>query len=220
MLFFSDMGEAFRGGGEFSLRVEREPEVETKERLDDLNRLLARLVETGGDLPSDVKRGLRGQIQGLLQVLGLKSLKDYAGWAELYQRLYEPLLNLPAPKNYPSEDEFKEDLHTIFRERHMEGLPRVPRRPRATQVAQFARASWEELNSRGGVGAVDYLYELGKVMSSEAAYTTIFGESDLIEVGERWSVENGRHRALTLRALGSGFVRDSGMDRWVLVQRE
>lgn len=214
------MGEGFRGGGEAFSRIEREPQIETKERLDALNRLLARLVETGGDLPSDIKRGLRAQIRGLLHLLGLKSLEDYDGWAELYQRLHEPLLHLPEPENYPTKDECKARLQELYRAPQPEALPPVPTRPRATHMALFAQADWSEITGRGGVGAVDYIFELGKVMSSEFAYRTLFEFNDQIGIGEQWSVENGRPRATTLRVLGVKFVNDQGMDRWVTAMRE
>ena len=220
MLFFPDMEKGFHGEGESLGHEQQESDVELKERLEELNRLLARLCETGGELPSYVKQGLRSQIQGLVHILGMKSLEDYAGWAKLYRRLYEPLLNLPEPKNYPTIDECKARLQELYQIRHPEDLPPVPNRPRATHLSRFALADWSEINGRGGVGVVDYIFELGKMMSSESAYSTIFDETDMIEVGERWNVENGRHRALTLRVLGPEFVDEQGMDDWVMVRKE
>ena len=214
------MGERFRGGGWYSSRSERNPDVEAKEHLDAINRLLAKLIETGGDLPSDVKQGLRSQIQAHLQVLGLESLEDYVGLTAIQQRLHERSTNLPAPINYPSREDFRQSLQDVYKLRGQEDLPTVPGRPRATQIAQFGQADWTEIQGRGGIGVVDYLYNLGKVMSSQVTYTTAFDRTDPIEVANQWRVENGRHRALTLRVLGAQFVDEQSMDGWVLARRE
>lgn len=103
---------------------------------------------------------------------------------------------------------------------HGERLPGVPKRPLATDVAEHGQGDWSQLEGRGGRNAVDYLYDLGKVLSSELAYTSIFDRTDAIEIGERWRIENGRHRALTLRALGTQYVEHKGMDRYVVVRKE
>lgn len=214
------MGERYRGEWEYAERPERDSDVETKEHLDAMNRLLAKLVEQGGDLPSDVKKGLRVQIQSHLQALGLQSLEDYDGLTAIYQRLQERRTNLPTPPNYPSRDGFRDKLNEIYQARGTEQLPAVPRRLRATSVAEFGQGDWRELEGRGGVDVVDYLYNLGKVISSELAYTTTFDATDAIEVDDSWRIENGRHRALALRVLGSRFVDNQGIDRWVEVRKE
>ena len=214
------MGERFRGEARYSSRAERNPDVITKEHLDEINHLLAKLIETGGDLPSDVKQGLRAQIQAHLNDIGLQSLEDYDGLTAIYQRLYEKRTVLPLPPNYPAKEDFRVCVNEIYKAIGSESLPTVSSRLRATQVAQFSQADWSELEGRGGIGVVDYLYDLGKVMSSELAYTTTFDRTDPIKIGERWRVENGRHRALTLRVLGADYVDRKGMDRWITVRIE
>jgi hypothetical protein len=57
-------------------------------------------------------------------------------------------------------------------------------------------------------------------MSNESAYSTAFSESDAIQVGSSWRIENGRHRSLTLKCLGTTFVEKSGMDNWITVKKE
>jgi hypothetical protein len=213
LIDFPNMVEVYR-------QRETEPDVEARSHLREMNWLLAKLVETGGELPADIRQGLRAQIQAHLEALGLESLEDYAGLTAIYQRLYERSANLPTPPNYPRKDQFHERLRFLYDIRGEEPLPALPREPLVSDIAQFGQADWSEIEGRGGVGVVDYLYDLGKLMCSELAYSVAFDETDPIVVDSQWRVENGRHRALALRVLGSGFVRDRGMDAWVLVLKE
>ena len=215
------MGERFGGERWYAeaSRGEKDPDVEAQEHLDEMNRLLEKLIEQGGDLPSDIKQALRAQIQAHLAALGLESLEDYAGLTAIHQRLHERRRNLPAPTDYPDKEDFQQRLIELHAARG-EKLPGVPRRPLATDVAEHGQGDWSQLEGRGGRSAVDYLYDLGKVLSSELAYTSVFDKTDAIEVGERWRIENGRHRALTLRALGTQYVEHKGMDRYVAVRKE
>ena len=215
------MGERFRGESWYSesSRLERDPDVETQKHLDEMNKLLAKLIEQGGDLPDDIKQALRAQIQAHLAALGLESLEDYAGLTAINQRLHELRRSLPTPTDYPDKQDFQQRLIELHQSRG-EKLPGVPRRPLATDVATYGQGDWSQLEGRGGRSAVDYLYDLGKVLTSELAYTIAFDPADAIEIGERWRIENGRHRALTLRVLGTQFVEQRGMDRWVAVRRE
>ncbi len=206
------MGEVFRG--------ERDPDMEAQGHLNEINRLLARLIETGGDLPANIKQAVRGQIQAHLAALGLEGLEDYAGLAAIQQRLHERRSNIPTPVGYPDKETFGQRLATLYETRGREDLPRVPKRPLATQVAAFGQGDWSQLEGRSGKNAIDYLYDLGKVLSSELAYTAVFDPRDAIEIGKSWKIENGRHRALTLRVLGKQYVEEKGINHWVTVRRE
>jgi len=216
------MGEKFRSEGWYSEanRREKDPDVEAQEHLNEINRLLARLIETGGDLPGNIKQAIRGQIQAHLAALGLESLEDYAGLAAIQQRLHERRSNMPTPAGYPDKEAFGQRFVALHEARGHKDLPGVPRRPLATHVAAYGQGDWSQLEGRSGKNAVDYLYDLGKVLSSELACTTVFDPTDAIEIGEQWRIENGRHRALTLRVLGMQYVEGKGMNYWVAVRRE
>lgn len=203
-----------------SSQRERDPDVEAQEHLNEINRLLAKLIETGGDLPGNIKKSIRGQIHAHLSALGLKSLEDYAGLAAIQQRVHERRSNIPNPPGYPDKEDFEQRLATLHRTQVREALPGVPRDPLAIDLAQNGQGDWSQLEGRNSKRVVDYLYDLGKVISSELAYTAVFDPTDAIEVGEQWRVENGRHRALTLRVLGVQYVEEKGMNRWVAVRRE
>jgi hypothetical protein len=216
------MGERFKGEDWYSeaSKRERDPDVEAQEHLNEINRLLARLMETGGDLPGNIKQAIRGQIQAHLAALGLESMEDYAGLAAIQQRLYERRSNIPTPAGYPDKEVFGQRLVALHEARGHEDLPGVPRRPLATHVATYGQGDWSQLEGRSGKNAVEYLYDLGKVLSSELAYTAVFDSTDAIEIGELWRIENGRHRALTLRVLGTQYVEEKGINHWVTTRKE
>lgn len=216
------MGEVFRGESNYfqADRGEKDPDVEAQEHLDEIFKLLAKLIETGGDLPGDAKKVIRAQIQAHLAVLGIASLEDYAGLSAIQQGLNEKKNNLPTPPGYPNKELFGQNFIALYNERGHKNLPNVPRQPLASQAAEFSQCDWSQLEGRGGKNAVDYLYDLGKVLYSKLAYTVTFDSTDPIAIGNQWNVENGRHRALTLKILGKQYVEETGMDDWISIQRE
>lgn len=214
------MGETYHGESyeSYHRRVpEGDPDVEVKENLEKLWSVLARLIEQGGDLSAQTKQFLRAQIQSLLAALHIKSLEDYQGLSALQMRL-DVKSRLPEPAGYPSKELFKHNLIQVYREKRG-SLPHLPRQVHASEVAKYGQSDWSKLTSRGVQSGVDYLYDLGKVLASELAYTVAFNQTDALEVGSHWEIENGRHRALSLRALGPKYVSRIGMDRWVEVKR-
>ena len=200
----------------FRWSPDRDPDVEAKEKLEQLWRVLARLIEQGGDLPAQTKKLLRMQIQSILADLNIKSLEDYKGLSELQERL-QIKSRLPEPKGYPSKEDFEHHLWEVYNTQGHERSPRLPKIVQASDVATNGKSDWSQLTSRGVKSGVDYLYDLGKVLASELAYTAVFDQTDLLAVGSDWKIENGRHRALALRSLGSAYVSKMGMDRWVEV---
>jgi len=216
------MGEVFRKESWYSDRRESEGnrDIEISQHLEEMYRLLAKLIETGGDLPGDTKKAIRAQIQAHLAVLGIASLEDYAGLSTIQQRLNEKKNNLPTPPGYPNKEHFGQNLIALYNERSYKNLPNVPEQPLASQVAKFSQSDWIQLEGRGGKSAIDYLYDLGKVLYSKLAYTVTFDSTDPIAIDSQWRVENGRHRALTLKILGKQYVEETGMDDWISIQKE
>lgn len=217
------IGEGFSGGGERyrnrDERVEHNPLLETKKHLDQIQLLLAKINEQG-DLSSQQKQLLRAKLQDHLFALGLTSLNQLADFsAQLYNAINDRTKNLQPPTYYPSKREFAEKLND-FKQRKAKDLPPVWNDITILEVATYAQSDWSHLEGRGGTSIVDYSYELGKLISDEIAYTMTFEPGDEIKVGENWSIENGRHRALVLGTLGEGFIKHSIMDLWIKPQKD
>lgn len=215
------MSERF--GGEIyerAYRVERDPLFEAKKLLDEINRLMAKVVEQG-DLSSQQKQLLRAQVQTHLAALGLTDLAQLVDFtASVYQGVRERVKNPRTPSDYPHLEEFRRNYTHLLREDPRSSLPGVWRDIIASEVSQFAQYDWQSVEGRG-TDTISYHYALGRVMSDELAYTTVFDKpGDEIKITRNWLVDNGRHRALVLRTLGERYTRLSGMDMWVTAQRD
>lgn len=233
------MSERFSGEGPFERQyhAERDPDIETREHLKEIDRILAKLIETGPDLPSDVRQALRQQLQAHLAAIGLTSM-DPPILASIHMRLQDRLRNIPTPPNYPLVEAFRENVQGLLNEAldantqgrraqsimfsgsRRETTNTVPAIPVAEDIARYGQADWSSLSVRGGINLIDYLYTLGKIMSSEFVYTGVFEPHDNIRVDPNWRVDNGLYRAMTLRALGPDYVKRSGMNGWVMAHRE
>ncbi len=203
-------------------RLERgkDPEAEAEIHLQEVFTLLAHLIEKTGDLPAQTKSNIRSLIKAHLNALGVESLEDYKKLAEIYSRLDERRRTLPVPEDYPEKEDFVSVLSDLYAKGKEPVPPGVMDNVLASEIAAYGQCDWSEVKGRGGKNTADYLYDLGKVMSSEAAYGVAFGERDPIQVGKGWKIENGRHRALTLRVLGNHYVGQKGMDKWIVVKKE
>lgn len=215
------MSERFGGEGRFNearhFRAEKNPDIEARKHLTKVDILLAKLVETGAELPSDIKQRLRNQLQARLHALGLDNIDDLTSVKSyLRKRLDKPQV----PDNFPSKDKFRTKLNLTIEATPIEQLSNVYNNPLASEVAHYGQADWKSLRGRGGVELFDYLYNLAAVMSDEFIYTEIFDETDAIVVDDHWNVVNGRHRSLVLKVVGDSFVYDSGMDNWIQVEKE
>jgi hypothetical protein len=213
------MSERF---GDWGRKVDRDPDVEILEHLEIVDRLLAKLVEGSGDLPGDIKQSLRAQLQAQLDAIGVN---DFNELMIVRERLHTRKKDLPIPTDYPDKGDFQRRLEEQYARGTHKSLPVVPKYLFASDVAEHGQSDWPSVVGRGGVSTVDYLYELGKVMSSEFAYTAFpsyadTNRSDPIVIADHWQVENGRHRALTLRVLGADYVSAKGLNEWVTVRRE
>jgi hypothetical protein len=175
------------------------------------------LVEQIGDLPPQTKKSLRNQLNAFLRTLGLTSPKDLG---LVYQYLSDQTKNMLVPQKYPNKERFREQmLNVIAAVSAYEKISTVPRRPVASDLAQHARFNPLEIQRRGNVSLENYLYNLGILMSNKLVYTTVFAEDDAIEVGRGFQVENGRHRAFTLRCLGRPYVSQVRMDDYITVKK-
>ena len=215
------MGETPRGERRFERgNIERDPDFKTRARLEEFDQLLGTLVEKGVELSGQTKRDMRARVQALLIALGMKGLDDYEGFLAIHERLQQTMRHLPTTVGYPDRPIFEQRLTDLSLGSRREDLPDVLPNPLATDVATFGQCNWIQLKGRGGKDITEYLYELGKVLSSEFAYTSVFDEIDAIKIGKQWKIENGRHRAMALRALGPQYVDGRDMDRWIVVRRE
>lgn len=207
------------GGGFEGRRIEGDLDLERKHHIEAISRLLAKIIESGPELDSLFVAAKRQQLKNHLAALGLDRL-DHVAFSAIVQELDRKLIEIPTPPDYPDIETFRQNLAEVVNPKAApRALIEVPQYPKAIQVAEYAQSEWQAIKGRGEMETDRYLYELGKVMSNQSVYTTLFGESDPIAVGEGWQIENGRHRALTLKALGPLYVAQSGMDRWVEVQK-
>ena len=203
-----------RIGGE---RMESNENFEKKKFLEDLQKLLGDLIEKGIEWDPLKKQLVRKQIQAILLKLGIKSLDDVEGLMNIYHDINKTLTQIPIPKNYPDIQTFKNNFNKILEEKS-ETISSIPIFPSADKVALLAQGDWKKLRGRESKEIEEYLYDLGKVLSSEFVYTMLFDETDNIEVGENWEITNGRHRALTLKVLGPDYVRSKIINQWVKVE--
>lgn len=207
------------GGRHEGRRIEGDPDLERKRHIEAISQLLAKIIETGSELDPLFVAGKRQQLKNHLATLDLDKL-DHVTFSTIVQELDRKLIEIPAPENYPDIETFRQNLAEVVDPKTApRALIEVPPYPKAIQIAEYAQSEWQAIRGRGEMETDRYLYELGKVMSNQYVYTTLFGETDPIVVGKNWQIENGRHRALTLKALEPLYVAQSGMDRWVEVQK-
>lgn len=214
------MSERFRGGGEsfssWSAPREAEASVEMQEHHDAIMRLLAKLIEGSGGLSATAKTQLRQQIQQHLSALGLTGISQLQ---KISQKLHDAQVRPPVPADYPTKEEFETRMaRAISKSTISERAPRVPEDPFASEIAEYGRTNWREVDGRER-SLLDHIYGVGIILSNELAYRATFPESDRMLVGDNWQIDNGRHRALALRTLGSDYVARHGMDRWVKAEK-
>ena len=184
--------------------------------IEELDKLLARLVEKGPELDPHTKQALRRAVQDYLSMLRIKNGVEVIA---LRQELDMEIWYIITPLKYPHKGAFlRELLNVVLSENPMHVSGIVPANPRASDVAAYAQYDWQTIQGPDHRYTLDYLYEFGKVMHSAAAYTALFDASEPIAIGQNWRVVEGPHRALVLRVLGSNFVRKSGMDEWIRVE--
>ena len=110
------MSERFMGGGEsyfeWKSRKEQDPNIEIKEHYDEIQKLLRKLVEAGGDLPIQIKKGLRQQIQSHLAALGMSDLTQLA---QVYQHLHEAAMHPPQPAPAREKEANKDVIKKILK---------------------------------------------------------------------------------------------------------
>lgn len=200
---------------------ERDPLAEAREHIRNIDLILARLIESGHEFDPHYRQQLRMLLQQYLGLLGIRSAE------QLFERRVELNIEwereLPPPTStYPSKQDFQRRLLAVVlsdQQGSLQELPPVAQSPKAAAIAEFAQHTWASVQGRNNQYTLDYLYELGKIMSSEAAYSVLFPENDALVVARNWHIENGPHRALTLRTLGARYATRSGMNRWIIALR-
>lgn len=195
---------------------EEGPEREAEGFSLEIDRLLAKLIESGPELDPFYKKQLRTYLHQLLGIFDIKE-KGAEGLLEARKRLDLRPVNLPTATSYPSIQEFQKGVLGIVLSEHVRELPEVPAQITASSVAKFAQYEWLEIDGGSARYTIDYLYELGKVMTSRPAYEALFPDSDNIAINQGWQVENGPQRALVLKTLGPSFIAKRKMDSWIKV---
>ncbi len=125
---------------------------------------------------------------------------------------------LSLPKDYPLLEKFHSSMLNVAQEEETQ-RPDVGVQVSLAEVALYAQTDFRSLRGRFNTSIVIYAYVLGLIMSSKPHYLKLERIDYPITVGENWQIENGRHRAFALRALGSEYVQSSGIDHWIKVTR-
>ncbi len=198
--------------------VEGGERFSTQETLKQIEKLLAIIVEASSDFSPDIRQSLRGDLYQLMTSIGITD-NNFSQLADVYQRLNDRLFNLPSPSGYPKKEIFITSVARIYQDFGREQFPRLPEQIQATDVARHAQSDWYQILGRSGMKTIDYLFEMGKLISSQFAYTSFFNSQDPIEIGEGWQVSNGRHRSFALRALGENYVAGKNLNQWVEIKR-
>ena len=211
-------------GGEFDAPVERSPEIEDSREAREkekcalaIEKLLAKIVESGPELDPAALKALRAQVQSLLAQLGLKGLTDPM-LVEIIARVHRAELKIRTPEGYPSQKEFLRRYREVLAQRRTDVHEKLLKDPNLSELIAFAHASWDKVKARGikaNIHVEDYLYELGRIISFQRNYGILFPDHDQILVGSDWEVQNGQHRVLTLKCLGSGFINRPGVSNWI-----
>lgn len=180
-----------------------------------IEELLAKVIETGGDLDPQALALLRQQLQSLLVQLDLNDLMDLP---VVYSFLSNKSTERITPDWYPPLWKFEDIIERLLRDNLVQ-RDLVPQNAKASDLAQNAQVD-KDLMGRGGISLSEYLYNLGIFMTNAYAYKLMVPDSDAIKIRDDWKVENGRHRSFVLRIIGTENVEKIGMDQWVKVEVE
>lgn len=158
-----------------------EEQIETEKLLEEIQALLARIIETGPSLDPALLGQLTQQLQLLLESAGLlnsQGILDTYLLDVLSAKVAESKYKAVPPDNYPAFDDFRQVID------NNSDIFSVDRR---------------QLSARGAQSLELYLYELGIVMSNRYVYEAIFKDDPIEYAQDR--VHNGRHRFLTKEVL-------------------
>ena len=206
------------GGGGFESYIEKSPEELRQEALEEIGRLLAKIIETGPDLDPQYLQSLRNQVQDNLTILGLKGIDDPL-LLEVMSKVHQEGLTIPIPQDYPTPSEFRGQYELVVKRQMEESDTECTQNPSLKEIIDFTTINFGEIKPRGQETLEQYLYDLGKVISNWRGYATVF-KDDPIKIGKDWSVQNGRHRVATLKCLGDEYLQKSGVENWVKSELE
>ena len=228
------MGEG--GGGESGERGERGRVIEVNEDnvervveiLNEIELLLGKLIEQGGEWDAQKKKAVRQRIAGLLSQLGIENYTEFKDLAQIYGAVERVKQDLGRgsdllPSGFPTREEFMEQSRVALDEVRDLYETLNHGQARSFDVSGLIREAWFNpygFSGRGGGQSLgDHLYGLGIVMSRRILYEEIF-RSDKLRVATNWRVDNGRHRALTLKTLGQDYIDRVGLSEWIEVLLE
>lgn len=171
---------------------------------------------------------IKGHLHEVMVQTGIGNVEGVL--LELHRRLgaESKSRDFDASSTYPTEIQF---VHNLGRSVVSEQKPLYSARdfPFITDVARYGKIDTNSLTD-GGVLPTDYIYLLGKYMADRRAYDNLFSSGsvlfrqnatyDEITVGRDWTVKNGVYRVLALKGLGSQFITNTGMDKWIVARLE
>ncbi|MBP9820077.1 hypothetical protein KBC79_05080 [Candidatus Woesebacteria bacterium] len=155
--------------------------AERAERFEEILQLLADLIEKGPAMDPAIQQQKRKQLQALMKqagVLNAQGQLDLDAWMSLCTAISESKTTAVTPPGYPTLEEF------------------------SSIISQNQEYFWDDhymLTARGFPSLEEYLHGLGTVLATQLVYETVFADDPIVI--RNGVVENGRHRALTLRVL-------------------
>lgn len=199
---------------------ERDSRIAAREHIRNIDAILVLLIESGPELDPQQRQQLRQHLQQCLRILRLNSAEQLFEMRQHLNIEFERDLPPPSP-GYPTKQDFQKNLLAVVLTdpQRLDALPPVRSHPSVTAIAEFAQYDWRSVQGRNNQYTLDYLYELGKVVSSQAAYASLFPETDTLIVDRGWGIVNGVQRALTLKTLGVRYVMRNKLNNWVKANR-
>jgi hypothetical protein len=231
--------EGFSGGGT-GAEVWRDPEVtdllgflDTYKKIQEI---LSWLVESSATADPVIAAVRRGHMHQLMQQLGLDP-----GNPGAFMQLEELRATLsgrahhPEPRiEVPDARYFRSRIKEIISDQEGFGIPHAQSYATSgtadiVAVARYGHTGWADVKSRTSrIDAAEWVHGIARVMADPVAYHAEFGGlgtgsnnvADHIVVGEDWSIQNGRHRALAAASLGEDYLLEAGMAQWIPVNVE
>jgi len=193
----------------YESKVERE-----KETFEELDTLMSQLIEQGVEWTQQKKQQARDKVKSLLNQLGVTGFDD-PKYEEIATRIIMKEVNIKTPDGYPTQEEFSSIYQELLSKKVEIPEDECTNNPTLEEFISKAYTEWDKIRQRGSGETDEYLYKLGKILSDKFTYETLFPEDDELIVNNKWHIERGRHRALTLRCLGSEFVEEAKMNEYI-----
>lgn len=195
------------------------PEIQLVESVRKVEELLSWLIECGPGNDPMLVGMKRGRLIMLLDDLGFQGDGAIDMFHDLKGSLTQRATTPQPTIDVPNTDWFADRIAEIHTQKPSDGLY-VPRAT-LSDIAEYAHTDWSGVHSRDPrMPLAEYTRRLAVIMCDPISYelTIPSAKEGVIEVGTDLDIQNGRHRSLAIRSLGTIPVTESGMAAWVPVE--